>query len=79
MSKLLKNACCKDSGYMRLCCKSKVIRFRSYSVIQDEANFYREQSILYLTWRNEYIESDTIDFRCFHGNNFTLIVQNRSC
>ena len=69
----------KDSGYMRLRRKPKVIRFRRYNIIQDEVNFYREQLMLYLPWRNEYIESDNIDFRCVYGTNIDLIKQNRTC
>ena len=69
----------KDSGYMRLRRKPKVIRFRRYNIIQDEVNFYREQLMLYLPWRNEYIESDNIDFRCVYETNIDLIKQNRSC
>ena len=38
----------KQSDYMRLRRKPKVIRFRRYNIIQDEVNFYREQLMLYL-------------------------------
>ena len=38
----------RDSGYMRLRRKPKVIRFRRYNIIKDEVNFYREQLMLYL-------------------------------
>ena len=69
----------KDSGYMRLRRKPKVIRFRRYNIIQDEVNFYREQLMLYLPWRNEYIDSDNIDFRCVYETNVDLIKLNRSC
>ena len=69
----------KDSGYMRLRRKPKVIRFRRYNIIQDVVNFYREQLMLYPPWRNEYIESDNIDFRCVYETNINLIKQNRSC
>ena len=68
----------KDSGYMRLRRKPKVIRFRRYNIIQDEVNFYRERLMLYLPWRNEYVESDNIDFRCVYETNINLIKQNRS-
>ena len=69
----------KDSGYMRLRRKPKVIRFRRYNIIQDVVNFYRKQLMLYPPWRNEYIESDNIDFRCVYETNINLIKQNRSC
>ena len=61
----------KDSGYIRLRRKPKVIRFRRYNIIQDEVNFYREQLMLYLPWRNEYIDFDNIDF--FFSSNFPRI------
>ena len=35
--------------------------------------------MLYLPWRNEYIESDNIDFRCVYETNIDLIKQNRTC
>ena len=41
----------KDTGFMRLRRKAKVIRFRRYSIIQDEVNFYREQLMLFVPWR----------------------------
>ena len=38
----------KDSGYMRLRRKPKVIRFRRYNIIQDEVNFYTANVITFL-------------------------------
>ena len=64
---------------MRIRPKPKVIRFRRFNIIQDEVNFYREQLMLYLPWRNEYIDSDNFDFRCAYETNIDLIKLNRSC
>ena len=69
----------KDSDYMRLRRKPKVIRFRRYNIIQDEVNFFREQIMLYLPWRKEYIDADNIDFRCVYETNIDPIKLNRSC
>ena len=48
---------------MRLRRKLKVIRFRRYNIILDKVNYYRELLMLHLPWRNEYIQSNNIDFR----------------
>ena len=48
----------KDIGYMRLRHKAKIIRFRRYSIIQDEVNFYREQLMLFVPWRVDSSDTD---------------------
>ena len=53
----------KDTGFMRLRRKAKVIRFRRYSIIQDEVNFYREQLMLFVPWRTDTCDTDNIDFK----------------
>ncbi|CAG4957666.1 unnamed protein product [Parnassius apollo] len=40
-------------GYIRKRTKTRVIRFRRYSYIDDPDNFYREQIMLYIPWRSE--------------------------
>ncbi|CAG5050324.1 unnamed protein product [Parnassius apollo] len=40
-------------GYIRKRTKTRVIRFRRYSYIDDPDNFYREQMVLYIPWRSE--------------------------
>ena len=69
----------KDSGYIGLRPKPNFICFRRYNIIQDEVNFYRGQLMLYLTWRNEYIDYDNIDFRCVYETNIDFIKLNSSC
>ncbi|CAG5037268.1 unnamed protein product [Parnassius apollo] len=40
-------------GYIRKRTKTRVIRFRRYSYIDDPDNFYREQIMLYMPWRSK--------------------------
>ena len=44
----------------------------------DEVNFYREQSMLYVPCKFEYVVSENIDFRSIYGSKINLIQQNRS-
>ena len=67
----------KDTGFMRLRRKAKVIRFRRYSIIQDEVNFYREQLMLFAPWRTETSDTDTIDYKSMYATHLNLITQNR--
>ena len=67
----------KDTGFMRLRRKAKVIRFRRYSIIQDEVNFYREQLMLFAPWRTETCDTDNIDYKCMYATHLNLITQNR--
>ena len=43
----------KNSGFIYLKNCSKIIRYRNYNIIHDENNFYREQLMLFTSWRNE--------------------------
>ncbi|XP_046974744.1 uncharacterized protein LOC124541014 [Vanessa cardui] len=45
-----------NDGYIRRRLKPKIIRFRRYNREQDPDNFYREQIMLYVPWRNEESE-----------------------
>ena len=67
----------KDTGFMRLRRKAKVIRFRRYSIIQDEVNFYREQLMLFVPWRTDSSDTDNIDFKSMYATHLILITQNR--
>ena len=57
----------KDTGFMRLRRKAKIIRFRRYSIIQDEVNFYREQLMLFVPWRIDFSDTDNIDFKSMYS------------
>ena len=67
----------KDTGFMRLRRKAKVIRFRRYSIIQDEVNFYREQLMLFVPWRIDSSDTDNINFKSMYSTHLNLITQNR--
>jgi hypothetical protein len=43
----------ENSGYIRRRKNPKVIRFRRYKLHTDPLNYYREQLMLYVPWRNE--------------------------
>lgn len=40
-------------GYIHIRRIQKIIRYRNYSIIEDELNFYREQLMLFSNWRDE--------------------------
>ena len=67
----------KDTGFMRLRRKAKVIRFRRYCLVQDEVNFYREQLMLFAPWRTDTSDTDNIDFKSMYATHLNLISQNR--
>ncbi|CAB0002561.1 unnamed protein product, partial [Nesidiocoris tenuis] len=58
-------------------CKSKILRFRNYKLEQDPVNFYREQVLLFVPWRNEI--SEVLDRNCeqVYDENISLITENR--
>lgn len=45
-----------SDGYVRKRRKARIIRFRRYNRVQDPDNFYREQLMLYINWRDEITE-----------------------
>ena len=61
---------------MRLRRNAEVIRFRRYSIIQDEVNFYREQLILFVPWRIDSSDTDNINFKSMYATHLNLISQN---
>ena len=66
----------KDTGSMRLRRKAKVIRFRRYSIIQDEVKFYREQLMLFVPWRTDTSDTDNIYYKSMYPH-LNLITQIR--
>lgn len=40
-------------GFIRRKARPRIIRFRRFSFLDDPDNFYREQLMLYISWRNE--------------------------
>ncbi|XP_008558846.2 uncharacterized protein LOC103579268 [Microplitis demolitor] len=60
--------------------KRKILRSRHYNKHQDESNYYREQLLLFLPFRDEKteIENCSENRKNIYGNNLDLIVTNRS-
>ncbi|KAK2579424.1 hypothetical protein KPH14_002636 [Odynerus spinipes] len=68
-----------NSGYIFQRNTAKVIKYRNYSLIQDENNYYREQLLLFSNWRNENEISDiNINLQNEYINKFSMIQINRS-
>ncbi|XP_050303800.1 uncharacterized protein LOC126741439 [Anthonomus grandis grandis] len=58
---------------------AKIISYRRYGLQQDPKNYYREQIMLYLPWRNEVdeIEQDSIDQQTIYEDRFEELAANR--
>ena len=67
----------KDISFMRLRRKAKIIRFRRYSIIQDEVNFYREQLMLFVPWRTDSSDTDNIDFKSMYATQNRELFESR--
>lgn len=61
-------------------CRNKpaIIRYRRYKLIQDNHNYYREQIMLFLPWRNESNEVENISCENKYFQNLETITQNRA-
>ncbi|XP_021964938.1 uncharacterized protein LOC110860191 [Folsomia candida] len=57
------------SGYIRRRKKSRIIRFRNFGLVQDPENYYRENVMLYLPWRDEESNILTQDCRRLYDEN----------
>ncbi|XP_050303297.1 uncharacterized protein LOC126741056 isoform X3 [Anthonomus grandis grandis] len=58
---------------------AKILAYRSYGLQQDPLNYYREQIMLYIPWRNEVdeVENDNIDQQTIYKDRYQEIVANR--
>jgi len=65
------------SGFVTRRGRARIVRFRKYSKLQDQANFFREECMLYVSWRSEMQEVLKIDCQQKFNHNFDLIVTNR--
>lgn len=65
----------ESEDYSKL--KRKILRYRRYKLIQDEYNFYREQILLFLPWRNEKKEVENVDCKYLYEENINIINKNR--
>lgn len=57
--------------------QSAIIRYRIYKLHQDPINYYREQILLFLPWRNEKTEVENIDHPVVYKKNESIIETNR--
>jgi len=58
--------------------RPKVLRYRRYKLVQDSYNYYREQLLLFLPWRNERSEVEEVDGKQRYQSNIEEITKNRS-
>ena len=68
-----------NNGFIHLRNVCKIIRYRNYNIIQDEHNFYREQLLLFTSWRNEndLINDDTSKMQTLYEDKIDEILNNR--
>lgn len=57
--------------------KPRIIRYVRYSIDRDAANFFREQCLLFLPWRNEKEDIETKNCGKLYAENKTLIQENQ--
>jgi PIF1-like helicase/Helitron helicase-like domain at N-terminus/OTU-like cysteine protease/Helicase len=67
----------KNDFEMRSRQKSKILRFCNFNKIQDEDNYYREQILLYLPWRNEQLEISDRNCEEIYNLHESTIITNR--
>ena len=67
-----------QSGYMRRRVVRKIIRYRHYSKNEDTINYWREQLMLFLPWRDEDREllDKNIDVIAKASENHDIIIEN---
>lgn len=57
--------------------KPRIIRYVRYSIEKDEANFFREQCLLFLPWKDEKKEIETQNCAELYHKNKDLIEENQ--
>lgn len=55
----------------------KILRFVKYDIHKDRSNFFREQVMLYLPWRNEHENIESKDCEEIYSKNNKIIDSNR--
>lgn len=65
-----------DENGVRLRKKSKILKYTNYKKETDPANFYREQIMLYLPWRNKPEEVEIINAAAKYYQNIGIIERN---
>jgi len=64
------------SGYVRKRLKSKVLRFRHYGLEEDPDNYYREQLMLFTSWRDEETELLSVNWARTYNEKQEIIRTN---
>lgn len=75
--KYTNNIECNEQDY-RSREKSAIIKYRRYILAQDPLNYYREQILLFVPWRNEVQKIENINSENKYVEYLKLIIQNRS-
>lgn len=57
--------------------KARIVRYVRYKLDKDPDNYYREQILLFLPWRNEDKEIETVDWHGCYNTNLDVINANR--
>lgn len=57
--------------------KARILRYTHYSEQKDAANYYREQCVLYLPWRNERSEIEVMDCKVLYQEHEESIKRRR--
>jgi nucleoside-triphosphatase THEP1 len=65
------------SGFVNRRSRAKIVRYRRYCEAVDPLNFYREEVMLYVPWRNEDRELIVDDIAAKYRNNIDTIKENR--
>jgi len=58
--------------------KPRIIRYCGYSIAKDPENYYREQLMLYIPWRDEKLELMDIDVKSRYEANRSVIEEKRA-
>jgi len=66
-----------SSGYVQKRLRAKIVRFRRYSDAVDADNFYREECMLYIPWRDEQNELMSINIQQKYRDHQIQISENR--
>ena len=67
----------EDTKQYRLKKKTAVIRYRRYKLQQDKANYFREQLLLFLPWRNELEDIESANCEELYKDSEVKIEENR--
>ncbi len=66
-----------ESGFLHKRQEPAVIRFRNFNINKDAGEYYREQIMLYHTWRNEEEDILQLNLQTAYEDNIDTIKDNR--